>query len=1091
MNKPSRCAKLIESLRRAPGALSPVRKNSRCRLLEKLAASTRWLVCAAPVLASSMAFGDTAAVGLFTPTGISPAYWTQNAAGTFVPPSVGHSDIVSLETNSQTYLWGQGVLGGSLADWNNAFSDNLAAVYHESSNLSRMRGWDVGTDGSIAPDTPARMAAAYFPYSLGAFSATMSGSTVLSGNTTGISVTHPSAGTYRIAGLPAASSGRTGVVMPFLNGAVDTGAVSGSQGLLLSSKQVSATEWEVESYNGAGSALTNLADWSWIYIPGDATGVLAGLMDAAGSITPLTDASAATGITGSWTSNGFAEFRFGDGTVVNPATHALFAVGSAATAGSTDNIWTWTPGLDNQQGANYFGVRSIDAPGQGPDQSPFLFMAVPYSGVVVVPEPAVLTPALLALSVMAWTGRCWRRNRRGCATAARTPATRWVAIGMACVFASQASHAAIVNIAYYPLGEPGSVGGTQPYTPLTDAIGNANIPNWNGDPSRTSLTSTGLIAPGSTVAAVISNNNNNAGTWYGSALNGGAGLTNNWAFDIYLRPDLSTGSFLGATDGSYTTGQTAGGWRFWATNTDQSHQVLAGSILPAGRNYLLVSRFSSSFQDENLGSASTTYTVGQWVRATIIDYNNTLYYYFNGQLEDSFATTGLVNDIRLGAGYNAGQSSNGAFDELRVWTFDPSTDSLNTVTAQVLAVPEPAGMAGLISGLCLWLFVAAIRRCRRLCLATVLPCAVIAWLASPPPVHADNMTGYYLYPNSPPNFYSFWYADKGNFANTFLNGNVTGQITVHTPSTAQLPWGTGVLMGSSAGSTNTSSFAADTYVTAYNSGGFAHLAVSDDPGGGGAITPENAPAAAAFFPFAGGWTAANMANATAVTGNTSGISVAHPSTGIYTISGLPTAHAGSLMAFAQGDAASTSADNTLSTHYNGGGQWTVTSYDNDGATLQDLDAWSWIHAPWESTGIYAGSVSSSGVLTADNAIMQAAGGSASWVSAGNLNLSINGISPANYMLLLVGDSSPDTGTDNIWAWSELDATTFRVTSIDLPGQAGDSSSFHYLAVPYSAVYAVPEPSTLALVVAAAGCGAVACSKRRRTSDSALSGNAKG
>lgn len=376
-----------------------------------------------------------------------------------------------------------------------------------------------------------------------------------------------------------------------------------------------------------------------------------------------------------------------------------------------------------------------------------------------------------------------------------------------------------------------------------------------------------------------------------------------------------------------------------------------------------------------------------------------------------------------------------------------------------------------------------LRRCATTILTTL---TLLAWLASPPPVSAaPNWTANYVPPQVPPNFYGFWYNDKGNASNTTGNGAVTGQITVYQTlpnlSEEQVPWGTGVLAGSSAGSTTTSGDAAATYVTAYQSGGFAHLAVSKDPGSGGDITPVNTRAAAALFPFANGWTAANMTDATAVTGNTSGITIAHPSTGIYTISGLPTANAGSLMAFAQGDAASSSADNTVSTHYDGGGVWTVTSYDNDGNTLSDLANWSWIHAPWESTGIYAGSVSSSGVLTADNAIMQAAlgGSSASWSSTGNLDLTINGISPADYMLLLVGESNPDSGTDNIWAWSELNATTFRVTSIDLPGKAADSSSFHYLAVPYSAVYAVPEPSTWAMLAGSGMTLAFAGLRRRR------------
>lgn len=262
--------------------------------------------------------------------------------------------------------------------------------------------------------------------------------------------------------------------------------------------------------------------------------------------------------------------------------------------------------------------------------------------------------------------------------------------------------ATVTNIAYYPLGEPGSIGGSQPYTPLKDTIGGHDIPSWNTGAFKTWTNTAGLVAPGSTVALEITNNIDSGGTWYGSSYNAGAGLTNNWAFDIYVRPDSIAGTFLFATDGAYSAGTTAQGWRLWAANSSSSHTLLNGSILPAGHNYLMLSRFNSSSQNENLGSASATYTQGTWVRATAVLYSGQLLYYLNEQLVDltTNTTTGLINDIRLGAGYNAGQSTDAAFDELRVWTFDPNTDSLATVTNTIF-VPEPSslGLVALAAGL--------------------------------------------------------------------------------------------------------------------------------------------------------------------------------------------------------------------------------------------------------------------------------------------------------------------------------------------------------------------------------------------------------
>ena len=258
----------------------------------------------------------------------------------------------------------------------------------------------------------------------------------------------------------------------------------------------------------------------------------------------------------------------------------------------------------------------------------------------------------------------------------QSPARIALALAALCGTAS----AEIVNISHYPLGEPGSVSGSQPYTPLVDVIGGTNIPSWNTDATKTSLTSTGLVAPGSTAAAVISGDAGQGGTWFGSAFNGGSGLSDNWAFDIYLRPDASGGTFLGATDGN---GTLATGLRFWATNNSQTGTSLGGKTLSSGSTYLLLSN-GSGF----LGASSSTYTVGTWVRLTAIRHDGTVYYYLNEQLQDQALTAGFVNDIRLGAGYFAAAGSNGAFDELRIYTFD-ATDPIGTVAATVFAVPEP------------------------------------------------------------------------------------------------------------------------------------------------------------------------------------------------------------------------------------------------------------------------------------------------------------------------------------------------------------------------------------------------------------------
>jgi len=265
------------------------------------------------------------------------------------------------------------------------------------------------------------------------------------------------------------------------------------------------------------------------------------------------------------------------------------------------------------------------------------------------------------------------------------------------------AEAALVSVSHYRLGESGSVGSNQPFTPLVDSISGIDIPNWNSTITKTSITTTGLAAPGSSAAMVVSGNAGGGGTWFGSSFNEGNGLSDNWVFDFWLRPDISTGSYLGSTDGNQSLGL---GLRFWATNTSHSGTSLGGKTLSSGSTYLLMLNGAGY-----LGSSSSTYTLGQWARVTLIRRGGTVHYYLNEALQDSAATGGLVNDIRLGAGYWASVGSNGGFDELRVYSFDAS-DSLESVSGQVFAVPEPTAIALLGCGM-LAIPAMAHYRCRR------------------------------------------------------------------------------------------------------------------------------------------------------------------------------------------------------------------------------------------------------------------------------------------------------------------------------------------------------------------------------------------
>jgi hypothetical protein len=272
------------------------------------------------------------------------------------------------------------------------------------------------------------------------------------------------------------------------------------------------------------------------------------------------------------------------------------------------------------------------------------------------------------------------------------------------------ARATIVQVAGYRLGEPGSVGASAPFVPLVDSIGGDNNINSYNTPAggTTAVVTTGLVAPGSTHALQISNNAAGGGTWYSSSFSFGAGLTDNWAIDLWIRPDFSGGTYVGATDGN---GGTQDGLVFWAASNAVSGTSLGGKTVSAGSNHLLLFTGANA-GDGFIGANSSTYTVGQWTRLSIITRNGTVNYYLDQVLQDSATPNGhFLNDIRLGAGFWATTGTNAAFDEMAVWTFAP-TDPLREIQNAVFGIPEPSSIALLgLGGLGLVAHVWRRRRC--------------------------------------------------------------------------------------------------------------------------------------------------------------------------------------------------------------------------------------------------------------------------------------------------------------------------------------------------------------------------------------------
>ena len=253
-----------------------------------------------------------------------------------------------------------------------------------------------------------------------------------------------------------------------------------------------------------------------------------------------------------------------------------------------------------------------------------------------------------------------------------------------CCLATSAQ-AVIVQVADYRLGEAGSVGPAGAhFTPLVDSIGSHNIPNFNGS-RPTAIVTTGLVAPGSTAGLQISGNAGGGGTWYGNTAP--LGLNDNWGINLWIRPDWSGGTYAGATDGD---GGTQNGLVFWAANSGMNGTSLGGKTVNAGIPHLVLYTGTNP-GDGFIGADSSTYTVGEWKRLSIITQNGTVRYYLDQELQDTATPNGhRLSDIRLGAGFWAAAGTNAAFDEMSVWTFSPSDSIYHIEHAVVGIVPEPS-----------------------------------------------------------------------------------------------------------------------------------------------------------------------------------------------------------------------------------------------------------------------------------------------------------------------------------------------------------------------------------------------------------------
>jgi hypothetical protein len=206
------------------------------------------------------------------------------------------------------------------------------------------------------------------------------------------------------------------------------------------------------------------------------------------------------------------------------------------------------------------------------------------------------------------------------------------------------------QIAYYPLGEDGSVGTIEnKFLPISDLepLSGDNDFDWQYGlvTNDISLLTTGLEAPGSTVALRKSG----GGTYDRWDTGNTFSSTNNWALSMWIQPQKSSGSYV------------------MSTGADGSADEI-----------FLHATFPGTMDCRRRGGQTITgpaYTVGNWYHYTIIVNEGTLYYYLGQDLIGTMTVAGGYELQRLSMGSEGHYHvpTNADFDEWTVWEWMHAT----------------------------------------------------------------------------------------------------------------------------------------------------------------------------------------------------------------------------------------------------------------------------------------------------------------------------------------------------------------------------------------------------------------------------------
>lgn len=291
-------------------------------------------------------------------------------------------------------------------------------------------------------------------------------------------------------------------------------------------------------------------------------------------------------------------------------------------------------------------------------------------------------------------------------------------------------------------------------------------------------------------------------------------------------------------------------------------------------------------------------------------------------------------------------------------------------------------------------------------------------------------------------------------------GSVSGDIAVNINGVAAA-FDAGVLLTANT-SFNGNLTPIDNIVAPYNADGVYHVSSRDNSGPADAhptVAPESSTFALGWFPFAQGWTGANVAADGSIVAGSSNLPATARITrttdakgeiipGIYHIYGLPTT--GNLIVVSAGN----DSDNVASVNVSGD-NWIVTTRDNL-QTTEDSD-FALLYVPSTASRVLSGWVNQANgtdfSFTPLNDELIALGATVTY-SARGYELTFgdgNAINPSNTALFVCADVAPggsNNGGDNIYTCS-ASGNSFLIFSHDLPAlnRASQVGGFRFLATP--------------------------------------------